>query len=249
MCRVLVVNDTHDRTLDDTVKMFIHLLDLRIELETSPDFSSASASLQANGEYDILLAPLPVCCNDAATIESAVSHQQNIKKIFLSESERNTIFPEQTLCVLPSPLSISNFYDVFSRLSPETVERSSVKRTRRWFTNHDALLNRILNVLQIIREEYMDDISLDYLAGRVYLSPCYLSTTFTKFMGINPMAYVNQLRMDTAVQLLLNTDHSVTDICQLVGYRNLPYFCTCFKNKYNMTPAQFPKLNGVCVAS
>ena len=239
MCRVLIVNNAHDRTLDDTVRMFVHLLDLCIELETSPDFSSASAALQTNGEYDILLAPLPVCCNDAAIIESAMSHQQNIKKIFLSKSEQKLIFPDESLCILPFPLSISNFYDAFSRLSPETVERSAVKRTRRWFTNHDALLNRMLKALQIIREEYTEDISLDYLADCVYLSPCYLSTTFTKFMGMSPMNYVSQLRMETAAQLLLNTDHSVTDVCQMVGYRNLPYFCTCFKTAFGMTPAQF----------
>ena len=45
--------------------------------------------------------------------------------------------------------------------------------------------------------------------------------------------------MHQAVSLLTQTDTTVTDICYLVGYRNLPYFCTCFKTKYHMTPAQY----------
>ena len=72
-----------------------------------------------------------------------------------------------------------------------------------------------------------------------FISPCYLSTLFSKLVGTSLLAYINDYRMHQAVSLLTQTDTTVTDICYLVGYRNLPYFCTCFKTKYHMTPAQY----------
>ena len=73
----------------------------------------------------------------------------------------------------------------------------------------------------------------------MFISPCYLSTLFSKLVGTSLLTYINDYRMHQAVSLLTQTDTTVTDICYLVGYRNLPYFCTCFKTKYHMTPAQY----------
>lgn len=107
-----------------------------------------------------------------------------------------------------------------------------------WISN-DVLRDRIQEILHIIHREYQNDITLDYLAQKVYISPCYLSTLFSKCMGTSLLAYINDYRMQQAVALLTKTDITVTDICVQVGYRNLPYFCTCFKTKYHMTPAQY----------
>ncbi len=104
---------------------------------------------------------------------------------------------------------------------------------------NDVLYARIQEVLHIIHNEYQNDISLDYLAQRVYISPCYLSTLFSKLVGTSLLAYINDYRMYQAECLLTQTDTTVTNICYQVGYRNLPYFCTCFKSKYHMTPAQY----------
>lgn len=106
--------------------------------------------------------------------------------------------------------------------------------------SNDVLRARIQEVLHIIHKEYQKDISLDYLAQRVFISPCYLSTLFSKLVGTSLLAYINDYRMHQAVSLLTQTDTTVTDICYLVGYRNLPYFCTCFKTKYHMPPRTVP---------
>lgn len=105
--------------------------------------------------------------------------------------------------------------------------------------SNEVLRCRIQEVLQIIHREYRDDISLTYLAQRVYISPCYLSTLFRRLVGTSLLAYINDYRLQQAVILLTETETSVTDICYLVGWRNLPYFCTCFKAKFHMTPAQY----------
>lgn len=101
---------------------------------------------------------------------------------------------------------------------------------------------RIHEILRIIHTEYHQDISLDYLAQRIYISPCYLSSLFSKHMGVSLLSYINDYRMRRAAELLTNTQINVTDISWQVGYRSLPYFCTTFKAKYHMTPAQYRRL-------
>lgn len=115
--------------------------------------------------------------------------------------------------------------------------------------SNEVLRCRIQEVLQIIHQEYRDDISLTYLAQRVYISPCYLSTLFSRLVGTSLLAYINDYRLQQAVTLLTETETSVTDICYLVGYRNLPYFCTCFKTKFHMTPAQYRRSSELAAVS
>lgn len=247
MCRLLVV-DNNIPDLEDRTRIYLALLKLPVELEIAPDFSSASRHLNSNSCYDLMMSEFPLCEDGISLIQSARTAQPQMKNIFLADAMYNPKNSDTAYCVIPTSMNIAVFYDAMTQLAPETVKRAS-KRSDRWLGNHEVLMDRILQVLRIIRENYMEDISLNYLAEQVYSSPCYLSSLFTKYMGTSPIAYVNELRMEKAVELLLNSNYTVTRICEMVGYRNLPYFCTSFKNKYNMTPAQFRKLNGVCVAS
>ena len=240
MRRILVLDSSQLSELSDKTKMYLNLLEMNIQADVATSVDEALQHLQSSQHYDILLMPNPSCLAHRNIAESAFLWQPDIRRVFLAENGDTYPLLQQRDYVLTLPMSLIRFYDVFSDTCPEalpTIEGGV--RSKRWYTSHDLLLDRILRVLQIIREEYMNDISLNYLASRVYSSPCYLSTLFSKVVGISPMAYVNDLRMDRAVDLLQSSNMSVTDICQKVGYRNLPYFCTCFKNRYGMTPAQY----------
>lgn len=240
MCRILIMDDSELRTLSDKARMYLNLLGMDAQLDITTTTEDACYHLRAAQRYDLLITCIPSSTVHSQMAESAFQWQPSIRRLFIAEL--NDYYPllRDIDYVLAAPMSISGFYDVFSSIFQEHMPSSaSIERSKRWYASHDALLDRILSVLQIIRKEYMNDISLNYLATKVYSSPCYLSTLFSKVMGVSPMAYVNDLRMDRAVELLCTTEMSVTDICQRVGYRNLPYFCTCFKNRYGMTPAQY----------
>ena len=250
MCRILIVDDSELRTLSDKTQMYLNLLGMDAHVDIATTTAEAYQQLRSSRKYDLLMAHIPSCTAHSEMVEGALQWQPTIRRLFLSQ--RNDYYPllRDADYVLNEPMSISGFCDVFSGLYRESFPSdAAVERSKRWYASHDALLDRILHVLQIIRREYMNDISLNYLAAQVYSSPCYLSTLFSKVMGISPMAYVNDLRMSRAVELLLSTELSVTDICQQVGYRNLPYFCTCFKNRYGVTPAQYRRQEEARAAS
>lgn len=102
----------------------------------------------------------------------------------------------------------------------------------------------IKNVLEIIDNEYMKDIGLEYIANKVYLNPTYLSYLFKRETGQNIIKYIISFRMKKARELLHDTNLKISDICEKVGYNKISYFCSIFKNHFGMTPAKYRENGG-----
>lgn len=67
----------------------------------------------------------------------------------------------------------------------------------------------------------------------------HLSRSMKKYVGITPSEYINNLRINYASNLLINTDSPIIDICYNCGFLNLSYFYKTFKNKYGISPKKF----------
>lgn len=94
-------------------------------------------------------------------------------------------------------------------------------------------------VTQYIHTHYGDDLCLNLLAQKVYLSPRYLSTMFIQETGCGINKYIKNVRMEKAKEFLLNTNMKINDICQKVGYSNVSYFCKSFVESFGTTPEKF----------
>ncbi len=106
--------------------------------------------------------------------------------------------------------------------------------------NHANSGERIIGeVLAIIHREYMTELSVEGIAERVYLSPSYLSYLFRKHTNNTIVRYLTDLRMRKARESLMESNMKIADVAAAVGYHDVPYFCTLFKNKYGVTPSQF----------
>lgn len=88
---------------------------------------------------------------------------------------------------------------------------------------------------------YMNVLSLEALAEALHGSPYHLHRTFKRIKQLTPVAYIQQVRIEAAQRLLLDTDLTVSDIGARVGLPNTPYFITLFKKKTNQTPASYRK--------
>lgn len=53
--------------------------------------------------------------------------------------------------------------------------------------------------------------------------------------------YINNLRLEKAVEMFEQGNTSILDVSLSVGFHNLSYFHRAFKKKYNMTPLTFIK--------
>ena len=94
-------------------------------------------------------------------------------------------------------------------------------------------------VEKIVREHLDEDISLDYVASKVYLSPKYLSRLFKEEKGLNFTQFVNDCKMEEASRLLVETDMTLEEIIVVIGFNSTNYFIKKFKESFDVTPAQY----------
>ena len=140
---------------------------------------------------------------------------------------------EQLIANVEQLYTYSSFQDI-EFLLEQVLKKLEEKMTVEESPNHVISI-----VEQYIRRHYMEGLSLDILADKVYLTPHYLSSIFSQEKGIGINRYIKNVRMEKARELLLGTNMKISDICRMVGYSNLSYFCKAFRNEYGITPEKY----------
>jgi len=98
---------------------------------------------------------------------------------------------------------------------------------------------RLNRVLQYIDRHYSQKITLQSTADQEHLSLHYFSHFFSDKIGIPFQKYLTSVRLEKAVNALMNTNHSVTQIALDCGFANVKLFNKYFKEKYDSTPGAF----------
>ena len=101
--------------------------------------------------------------------------------------------------------------------------------------------DKLKQVLDYIELHYEETISVSDLAKICYFSDYHFMRFFKKHMNMTCIEYINNLRLEKAVELLKQGNTSIMDVSLSVGFHNLSYFHRAFKKKYNMTPLSFMK--------
>lgn len=96
-------------------------------------------------------------------------------------------------------------------------------------------------IKRYVQQHYAEDITLDVIAEKVYLTRNYLSQIFKQETGENYTSYLTRVRMEKAKELLLNGNYKVFEIAQIVGYKNNAYFSQLFKKHTGHYPSELNK--------
>lgn len=111
------------------------------------------------------------------------------------------------------------------------------------FINQDLFLHnddyRIKEVVQYIQSNYASKISLDDLASRVNLCKSEFCRYFKKMTNQTPFDYLISYRISESAHLLRNSDLSILEISNMVGFNSVSYFVKKFKEKTNCTPKYY----------
>jgi len=91
--------------------------------------------------------------------------------------------------------------------------------------------------VKYINENIEEMINIKELAKDLHMSESNFSHLFKKVIGIKPVEYIKNKKLELALEYLRN--ESVTDVAFNLGYANISYFIRLFKDKYNMTPKQY----------
>ncbi|OQY34068.1 MAG: hypothetical protein B6241_06185 [Spirochaetaceae bacterium 4572_59] len=102
----------------------------------------------------------------------------------------------------------------------------------------------IFQAIQYINKNYAEKVSLDEVAGAVYLSPAYFSKIFKEEMKCNFNTYLNRNRIEKSKNLLLNSKFSLVEIAGMVGYEDQSYFTKVFKKIAGLSPGKYREKRG-----
>ena len=110
--------------------------------------------------------------------------------------------------------------------------------------NENASSKAVADAKAYIAEHYHEpDLSVDVICRHLHVSPNYFSTIFRRETGKTYTAYLTQLRMEKAVELLKNTQLKTFAIATQVGYQEQNYFSYVFKKTYGVSPSKYRSLN------
>lgn len=155
--------------------------------------------------------------------------------------------------ILPEQL-----YGTPVHLYGELFKKQTMEEMKDWYCDLAARVCSIINERKTARSGHVINMAVDYIkrhcnkdislgevAEHVNLNPSYLSRIFKEETGTQFVEYVRKVKMEMAKELLKNTNKKIYGICEELGYQNVQYFSTIFKNTTGMTPLEFKK-TGKC---
>jgi AraC-like DNA-binding protein len=100
-----------------------------------------------------------------------------------------------------------------------------------------ATMERMQAVIDYIHEKAGYPISLEDVAGVASLSPCYFSRVFKTTTGMSFPAYVNEVRIARAENLMANSAATIADIALECGFENLRTFNRAYRQARSTAPS------------
>ena len=97
----------------------------------------------------------------------------------------------------------------------------------------------IRKALDYIELHYAEKIGLKTLSDALYISPNYFSDLFRRHMKVKFSDFLIEYRLKKACILLKKPEYKVSEIAEMVGFRDSTYFSTVFKKTYNLTPLEY----------
>ncbi|MBQ8849777.1 MAG: helix-turn-helix transcriptional regulator [Clostridia bacterium] len=98
---------------------------------------------------------------------------------------------------------------------------------------------KIAPAIEYISQNYNKSITNDELAERTGLSTVYFRKLFTETVGISPIAYAHELRIQKAKEMLRSDHGSLSDIAHSLGYASLFDFSRDFKKHCGIPPSKY----------
>ena len=105
------------------------------------------------------------------------------------------------------------------------------------YSAHD--IKKIDEVYKYVMENFTQKISLENIAGIVYMTPTAFCKYFKKKTNKTFTYFVNEIRISNACELLLNENLDISNICYQCGFNNFTTFNKNFKQIMKITPSEY----------
>ncbi|MDT6952515.1 helix-turn-helix domain-containing protein [Companilactobacillus alimentarius] len=114
-------------------------------------------------------------------------------------------------------------------------ESDALKRIKHLSTSNGS----IIAVIEFIDNNLDKRLTLDQVSGRVYLSDYYFSKLFKRETGLSFSVYLNARKIQKAMILLKESNQSINEISDSLGFTRLSYFSQTFKKYTGYAPTKY----------
>ncbi|MCU6709671.1 AraC family transcriptional regulator [Paenibacillus sp. J5C_2022] len=97
----------------------------------------------------------------------------------------------------------------------------------------------VKQIQRYVQANIAGDLSLTRIGEVVGHSSAYVSRLYKNNTGMNISDYINELKINKAKEMLVESSFRIQDISKLLGFDNDRYFYRYFKKATNMTPQEY----------
>ncbi|WP_062110023.1 AraC family transcriptional regulator [Bacillus niameyensis] len=169
---------------------------------------------------------------------------KNTKNFYMNHAENSTVAHLWTSLLIMSTDSYpalnnwiqglcSSFYaSVLGQFNEQLKKRAPSNE-------HSSYPTLIHQAKLYIRDNLSQQLRLDHIANYIHISSRHLSRIFKAELGQSFSSYVRAERIRKANLLLSETDLSIKEISDIVGFDTVHYFTSVFTKEMGMAPGQF----------
>ena len=103
---------------------------------------------------------------------------------------------------------------------------------------------RIKSMLSYIHSQFGSEVSTAAIAASASVSESECLRCFRSTIGITPIQYLKQYRVQQAARLLTETSKKISDIAAGCGFQDMSYFTKVFREQLGCTPSLYRKKAG-----
>jgi len=126
--------------------------------------------------------------------------------------------------------------DLFSEIPYQIIDMVQIQLK-------DNNLSRLQRVISFVNDHYEDKISLQTVADLEYLSKYRMSHFIKEKLGINFQTFINRVRFERALTMILETDENILKISENCGFSDIKYLNKLLKEEFGVTATGLRKKN------
>ncbi len=176
-------------------------------------------------------------------------NQMHFIKNMFEKSLHGVLFSrETTLNIMPRLISLTKKHgfdsvlELISILHDLSISRNIKILSDASFSSTESLSygsRRVEKIMGYINQNFGKNISLSEAAYIVSMTDISFSRFFKSRTGRTFIDTVNEIRLGQASRMLIDTTHSITEVCYKCGFNNISNFNRIFKKKKSCTPKEF----------
>ncbi|EZP58625.1 MULTISPECIES: helix-turn-helix domain-containing protein [Exiguobacterium] len=229
---VLIVDD--ERHVREAVKLLGEWDRWRVSNLYEAEHGEEAKRLLDTGTIDLMLTDVEMPGLDGLTLlEWTKNHHPKVVTIVLTGYDDYTYMRRailhQSFDYLLKPVDPDVLNDALSRamecIHPVVESGEAIDQIAKYIETH-----------------YAEELTLQFMSERFYLSREYISRRFKQRFSVNLSDYIQTIRLNRAKELLSETEARIYEIALEVGYQDDKYFRKVFKKQFGVTPNEFREL-------